>query len=705
MVDAGPYPGTGASDTAVLEALFTQGPLGIFLLDEHLRVRRYDTSARGLRGIAAERVIGRTLGEFGSGLDTTKLAALAQETLRTGQPLLRHTLKGPATRSDEDVTVSVSIFHVDDAADGQPGVLMAVEDVTEREAARARLELLSDTYRTVGTTLDAMTTARELASVLVPALADAVAVHLLDAVLRGEPRRAGRVDAGEPLRRAAFLKGTSTHAGERDVIDGQGTVDERGTILETLSLATPFTRSLEDATPRLVSRLDADGVWPPELSEHARALAAAGVHSLMAVPLVVSDAVLGVVTLYRSGQPQPYTQQDLDLAIQVASRAALGIDHASSYARERNTAMALQRHLLPSRTPELTTVETAHLYLPVSAGGDWFDVIELSGARVGLVVGDVVGHGIEVAAMMGRLRTALRTLAELDLEPDELLTHLDEIAARLASENADADASDQHDGTPAGGRVATCAYAVYDPVKRRLTLASAGHPAPLLVSPEGEVATVEVDVGPALGTAHGTYETATYGLDDGAVLCLYTDGLLAGSDEAAHTLRRVLTHQDRALSETADAIAHALADEQAEDDAVLLLARARGLSDDQAVHWDLPSDPSVVAAARALAGRPLAAWGLEAITFETELIISELVTNAIRYGEGPVSLRLIRDRHLTCEVTDGSNTSPHMRRAHDTEEGGRGLYLVMSMSYRWGTRYAARGKTVWSQQSLPGRTE
>ncbi|MFE7160205.1 SpoIIE family protein phosphatase [Streptomyces sp. NPDC057636] len=693
MVDADPYLGTRASDSAVLEALFTQAPLGLFLLDEQLRVRRYNTSARGLRGIAGERVIGRTFGEISSGLDTTKLAVLARETLRTGQPVLRHTLKGaPATRPDEDLTVSVSVFQVDDAADGQPGVLMAVEDVTEREAARARLDLLYDTRRTVGTTLDATTTARELASVLVPALADAVTVHILDEVLRGEPHRRGPVDAAQPLRRAAFLHGPDTHAGERD------------TVLETLPLATPFTRSLEDGTPRLVSRLGAEEGWPLELSDHAHALATAGVHSLMAVPLVVPDAVLGVVTLYRSERPQPYTEQDLDLAVQVASRAALGIDHASSYARERNTATALQRHLLPSRTPDLATVETAHLYLPVSAGGDWFDVIELSGARVGLVVGDVVGHGIEVAAMMGRLRTALRTLAELDLEPDELLIHLDEIAARLASENVDVDGLGHDDDIPAGGRVATCAYAVYDPVKRRLTLASAGHPAPLLVSPEGEVDTVEVEMGPALGTAHGTYETATHTLDDGAVLCLYTDGLLAGSDEAADTLRRVLTHQDRALSETADAIAYALADDQAEDDAVLLLARARGLSDDQAVHWDLPSDPSVVSAARSLAGRQLAAWGLEDIAFETELIISELVTNAIRYGEGPMSLRLIRDRHLTCEVTDGSNTSPHMRRAHDTEEGGRGLYLVMSMSHRWGTRYAARGKTVWSQQTLPGRT-
>ncbi|MFB7416579.1 SpoIIE family protein phosphatase [Streptomyces sp. NPDC056210] len=694
MVDADAYLGTRASDSAVLEALFTQAPLGLFLLDDQLRVHRYNTSTRGLRGITAEQVIGRTFEEVSSGLDTTELGVLARETLRTGESVLRHTVKGTsATRPDEDLTVSVSIFQVDDAVDGHPGVLMAVEDVTEREAARARLDLLYDTRRTVGTTLDATTTARELAGVLVPALADAVTVHILDAVLRGEPRRRGPVGAGEPLRRAAFLNGPDTHA------------DERDTILETLPVATPFTRSLEDATPRLVSRLDAEGVWPPELSEHAHVLASAGVHSLMAVPLVVPDAVLGVVTLYRSERPQPYRQQDLDLAVQVASRAALGIDHASSYTRERNTATALQRHLLPSRTPDLTTVETAHLYLPVSAGGDWFDVIELSGARVGLVVGDVVGHGIEVAAMMGRLRTALRTLAELDLEPDELLIHLDEIAARLASENVDADELDHDGDIPTGGRVATCAYAVYDPVKRHLTLASAGHPAPLLVSPEGEVATVEVEMGPALGTAHGTYETATHSLEDGAVLCLYTDGLLAGSDQAADTLRRVLTHQDRALSETADAIAYALADDQADDDAVLLLARARGLSEDQAVHWDLPSDPSVVAAARSLAGRQLVAWGLEGIAFETELIISELVTNAIRYGEGPVSLRLIRDRHLTCEVTDGSNTSPHMRRAHDTDEGGRGLYLVMSMSHRWGTRYAARGKTVWSQQLLPGRTD
>ncbi|WP_240653967.1 PAS domain-containing protein [Streptomyces sp. AcE210] len=252
MVDADPYLGTRASDSAVLEALFTQAPLGLFLLDEQLRVRRYNTSARGLRGIAAERVLGRTFGEISSAVDTTELDALARETLRTGQSALGRTLKGaPAMRPDEDLTVSVSIFQVDDAADGRPGVLMAVEDVTEREAARARLDLLYDTRRIVGTTLDATTTARELASVLVPPLADSVTVHILDAVLRGEPRRRGPIDAGEPLRRAAFVSGPDTHA------------DERDTILETLPLATPFTRSLEDATPRLVSRLDAEGVWPP----------------------------------------------------------------------------------------------------------------------------------------------------------------------------------------------------------------------------------------------------------------------------------------------------------------------------------------------------------------------------------------------------------------------------------------------------------
>ncbi|MDV9187695.1 SpoIIE family protein phosphatase [Streptomyces sp. SR27] len=676
-------------DSAVLEALFTQSPLGLFLFDERLRVRRYNASPRGLSGISAEEVIGRTFAEVDTGFDTTELVVLAGETLRTGHSVIHHTVKGsPVGRPDREMAVSVSLFRVEEAADGRPGVVMAVEDVTEREAARARLDLLHDAHRRIGTTLDATVTARELAEVLVPALADAVTVHIVDAVLRGERRRPGPVDAGQPLRRTAFLAGPGARPEERD------------TVLETLPFATPFTRTLEDGTPRLVARLDAAGTWPPEMSEHARALAAAGVHSVMTVPLAVPEAVLGVVTLYRSERTQPYTRQDLDLAAQVASRAALGIDHASSYARERNTATALQRHLRPSRTPRLTTVETAHLYLPLTAGGDWFDVIELSGARVGLVVGDVTGHGIETAATMGRLRTALRTLADLDLEPDEVLTHLDEIAARLARESADGDG--HGDGTGTGTAVATCAYAVYDPVTLRFSLASAGHRAPLLVSPAGEVTTVGIDAGPPLGTGHGTYETVFCDLDDGAVLCLYTDGLLGGRDDAKDTLRRVLAYPDRALSETVDAVAYALADEHAEDDTVLLLARTHGLTEDQVAQWDLPADPSVVSTARALTERQLAAWGLRDLAFETELIVSELVTNAIRYGNGPVRLRLIRDRYLTCEVTDGSSTSPHMRRARDTDEGGRGLYLVMSLSHRWGTRYAARGKTVWSQQALPG---
>lgn len=694
MDDAdGPFHGYGA---AVLEALFTQVPLGLFLLDERLRVRRYNTAARLLRHIASERLLGRTFGELGFGFDAAVLTALAEETLRTGRPVIRRKLRSThLAPTGRGMTVVFSMFRIDAPRGRRHWLILAVEDVTEREAARDRLVLLRDAHQLVGSTLDALTTARELAGVLVPALADTVTVHVLDEVLRGERHRPGPVVAAWPLRRAAALTVRKDGSEEGDALP------------ETLSYPSPFTRTLQDGVPRLVARLDDELTAPGETPEYVRLLGAAGVHSLMAVPLAVPDAVLGVVAMYRYDRHVPYTRDDLELAEQIVSRAALGIDHACSYTRERDVATVLQSHLLPGRTPELTAVETAHLYLPASGGGDWFDVIELSGARVGLVVGDVAGHGIDVAATMGQLRTAVRLLAALDLEPDELLARMDEAAARLVRDaRARGVAASQEAGDGVGDALATCAYGIFDPVSRRLSHASAGHPAPLLVSPSGEVTAVDCpEAGPPLGTGRGSYETGTIDLPEGTLLCLYTDGLLAGREGASQALHRVLSHPERALAETIDAVAYALADERAADDAVLLLARTHGFPDDLVATWDLPADASVVATARTLTQQQLAAWDLQQASFETELIVSELVTNAIRYADGPVRLRLIRDRsRLICEVTDDSSTSPHMRRARETDEGGRGLYLVMSLSDRWGTRHGHRGKTVWCEQSLADRS-
>ncbi|MFJ9609637.1 SpoIIE family protein phosphatase [Kitasatospora sp. NPDC101176] len=679
----------GGFTSAVLEALFTSAPLGLYVLDGDLRVLRYNTAARGLRGLPVEEVLGRRLDELVEGFRTTELAALAREVLATGRPLRGYPLRGRLPDAPErEAAVSVSVFRLEGLAADRHGLAVAVEDVTEQEAARDRLDVLHEAHRLIGTTLDAVTTAEQLAEVVVPALADAAVVHVLDELLRGERRRPGPVAADRPLRRAAV----------RTADPGWSLA---GDALETLPFATPFSRALEDGQARLMARLDDDGARAALGAERADRLAAAGVHSLMTLPLTTADAVQGVLTLYRAARPEAFTGDDLDLAEQVASRGALSIDNACSYLRERTTATALQRHLVPGRTPELSAVETAHLYLPATAGGDWFDVIPLSGARAALVVGDVFGHGLEAAAAMGQLRTAVRSLAVLDLPPDELLARLDETAARLDGTTARPDPADRST-VPA---IATCVYAVYDPVTRQLTAARAGHPEPLLVSPDGTVTRLDLPPGAALGAPPGQredpYEALTIELAEGTVVGLYTDGLVSGDENAPAALRRILAQPDRPLPDLVDAVAYALASDRAEDDAVLLLARTRGLPDDRTASWTLPHDPAVVATARELVRHQLAAWELTGPAFETELIVSELVTNAIRYSEGPVRLRLVRDRRLICEVSDSSSTSPHLRHARATDEGGRGLFLVRQLSERWGTRYGTRGKTVWTELALP----
>ncbi|MFG2294438.1 SpoIIE family protein phosphatase [Streptomyces sp. NPDC048603] len=374
--------------------------------------------------------------------------------------------------------------------------------------------------------------------------------------------------------------------------------------------------------------------------------------------------------------------------------------------RAHTTTMTLQRSLLPHTLPDQSALEIAYRYLPAGTeagvGGDWFDVIPLSGARVALVVGDVVGHGIRAAATMGRLRTAVRTLADVDLPPDELLTHLDDLIIHLS-----ADETDRDSGDAAGGIGTTCLYVVYDPVTRRCTVARAGHPPPAVVSPEGSVYFLDVPAGPPLGLGGLPFETVEVDLDEGSILAMYTDGLLQARehdiDEALDTMFSALTRPAATLETVCDRVLAALLTHRPEDDVALLIARTRALHADRVVVWDLASDPSEVAQARRNTTDQLTAWGLEDASFVTELLVSELVTNAIRYGQPPVQLRLIHENStLICEVSDASSTAPHMRRARTFDEGGRGLLLVAQLAQRWGTRHAPIGKTIWAEQSLTG---
>ncbi|MFJ9843552.1 SpoIIE family protein phosphatase [Kitasatospora sp. NPDC101155] len=370
----------------------------------------------------------------------------------------------------------------------------------------------------------------------------------------------------------------------------------------------------------------------------------------------------------------------------------IGVALMPAVTREHTAALRLQRSLLPHRLPTVSAVESASRYLPADTrtgvGGDWYDVIPLSGCRVGLVVGEVLGHGVRAAAAMGRLRAGIRVLARLDLDPDELLTHLDDVVRE-----------EDDPRRPRGGGV-TCLYAVYDPVNGRCSLARAGHAPPVVADPEGGVRYAELPAGRPLGLGGPPFQSAELDLPADSLIALYTDGLVQAVD-GRRGLTETLAGLRQPLERLCDEALATLLPGPVDDDAVLLLVRTRRLGAGQVVDWELAPDPAAVARARRLVTGRLDEWGLAELVFTTELIVSELVTNAIRYAPGPIRVRLIRDRSLICEVSDTGHTSPHLRQAARDDEGGRGLYIIAQLTESWGTRYTEEGKTIWAEQALP----
>ncbi|MFI1706498.1 SpoIIE family protein phosphatase [Streptomyces griseoruber] len=553
-------------------------------------------------------------------------------------------------------------------------------------AARRRLELLSEASARIGTTLDVRRTAGELAETAVPRLADYVTVDLPDAVLRGE-------ESADPV---GDLRRTVIH-GLRDDLPFTP-VGKRTDFGPTA----PQRRALTGGQAVLEPDLASAAGWLAQDPEHTGTLLT-HVHSLVAVPLVARGVVLGVVSFYRAQEPAPFGDDDRSLAQELATRAALSIDNARRYTHERAMVLALQRRLLPHGLPDQETVEVAHRYLPAEAdvGGDWYDVIPLSGARIGLLVGDVVGHGMLSAATMGRLRTAARSFAELDFPPDEVLVHLDNLVGRLDREDPEGE------GEGVGIIGATCLYIVYDPTSQRCVMARAGHPPPALVRPDGSVTYPDLPAGPPLGLGGLPFDAVEIDLPEDSQLVLYTDGLIEDRhrdvDLVLDQLRGALAHHpERTPEDTCQAILDAVAPAHPCDDIALLVARTHALDPDRIATWELPADPARVGEVRASAMRQLADWGLDEAAFAAELILSELVTNAIRHGTGPVRVRLLHDRSLICEVSDSSNTAPHLRRAASTDEGGRGLFLVAQLSRTWGTRYLPEGKVIWAECGLDG---
>ncbi|MGX1854421.1 sodium/proline symporter PutP [Streptomyces sp. NPDC055299] len=686
-------PGGGVSQL-MLTPFLTHAPVGMAVLDTDLRYVWVNEQLDRL--IPLEQRLGRQVGEVLPRSEAEAFEELMRRVLETGDPVLDYEIRGPSyTDPDRTRAFSASFFAMKDRQGRYVGIWYMAIDATERWRAQERLALLNDAGARIGSTLEVTRTAQELADEAVPFVAEFVAVDLLDSVMRGEEPAPGPVGITPVIRRAGQQ---SVRAGCPESTLAVGEAVRRAP-------SSPVTRCLRESRSLVERILDrSTSAWVTEDQSLGASIAKFDIRSLMVVPVRARGVTLGVATFARSRRRGPFEDDDVRLAEELVSRAALCVDNARRFTRERTAARSMQRYLLPQDLTGGSALEVASWYLPADApsgvGGDWFDVIPLSGTRVALVVGDVVGHGINAAATMGRLRTAVRTLANLDLPPDELLAHLDDLVIGLMGP---AEAEDETAGAAFLG--ATCLYAVYDPVSRRFTLARAGHLPPVIVGPDGTADVLDLPAGPPLGLGYLPFESVELELTEGSLIALYTDGLIETFDRdldvGLSRLGDALVVPGQTLEEVGLGAVDALLTGPPSDDAALLLARTRLLAPDRVVSWNLPSEPAAVANARALAGRQLAEWGMDDLTFTTELIVSELVTNAIRHATGPVSLRLIRDRGLICEISDASSTSPRLRHARTTDEGGRGLLIVAQLARRWGTRYTTAGKIIWTEQDIP----
>jgi PAS domain S-box-containing protein len=683
-------------EAAVLEALLDNAPGGLFVLDDELRVMSANEAAQHMCGVGDGQLRGRSFRSVWCLTDAAEMERVLRRLLASGVPPPGQVVPALLTEGIQQRHLAVSAYRLRDGL----GAVVMVRDVTARERTRRRLRALRAVRDRVGRAMEVVATCQDLADALVQEFADIAVVEVVESVVRGEEPPLKPLGRDVPLRRAAF-----GHKGGEHQVMAHPVGDVRA-----LPFPTPYAQALIDLKPRTVD-LDPGLSWLAADPDRAQAIRDAGAHALLVAPLTLRGTVLGLLSLYRTRPGDAFDRREVSLVSELATHTALSIDNARRYSHEHTIAAALQRHLLPSEPASQTALETSHLYVADdTGGGGWFDAFDLPGARTALVVGEVAGHGIHTATVMGQLRTVINSLATLDLGPDELLARLDDATMRLAREREALPPGDPLRGQPVR---ATCLCAVYDPFTRTCTLASAGHPAPFVIGAEATVRPVDLPPGATLGGTGGLpFAATTVTLADGDILGLYSAALLAATrprEEPARLrdggdvghLEQVLAGRDRPLQDLCDDMLYRLRVGDLGGDAVLLLARTHPFPDDRVASWPLEDQPTAPSAARRHVRHQLAAWDVgDDVAYATEAIVSELVTNALHYGTPPIHLRLINDRTLTCEVHDTSLSAPRLRHARTVDEGGRGLFICARLAQNWGVRYTAHGKTVWTEQSL-----
>jgi anti-sigma regulatory factor (Ser/Thr protein kinase) len=558
------------------------------------------------------------------------------------------------------------------------------------EPALMREVLLRDSSLSDEDTLDFSDLAKKMTAQLVPAFCTAAEVLVLESLIGDNEVPAHVPDANVPLRRLHVK-----HDRENPAWQAAFPVGE----ILRFPADSPYTRCIETGMPVLEGSVSADAA--KKLARAWRRKPVGGLlseTSMLLLPAISKGTVVGLFCCFREPGTRRFDRYDMEMAMDFATRQAVFFDHATRYNREHATALTLQRAMLPTGLTYPSSIEVKHRYLPgselVEVGGDWYESIRLPGARVALVVGDVAGHGVRAAVTMGRLRTAIQTLAMLELPPAESLQQLDELMQNIGEREP---------------HFATCAYAVYDAVTGEIELAVAGHLPPLLVRPDGTNEYLEVAPSPPLGIIEdGIVETTRHQIEDGSLFVLYTDGLVESRDrDISEGLDRLQVAfgegaPEKDLEDLCKTALDGVYSDAKRDDIAVLIAKLRRIPEDHRMDFPLEPDLSSVRQARAMVRDPLKRWGLEDLIPATELLVSELVTNAFKYAKGETSMRLIlQPDSLVCEVHDTSPALPRVLQVDKDAESGRGLHVVSQLAARWGSRRTPTGKVVWCEQPVP----
>jgi serine phosphatase RsbU (regulator of sigma subunit)/anti-sigma regulatory factor (Ser/Thr protein kinase) len=549
--------------------------------------------------------------------------------------------------------------------------------------------LMRDTFQEIDDTLDFSDLAEKLMARLVPHFCTAGDLLVLESLVGDNEYPAHGPDGNHPLRRLAVAHDHNDPAWQAAFPTGEILRYPEGS---------PYVRCIESGKPVLEQAITAEAAR--KLARTWRRKPVGRLMSdvsMLVLPLVAKGTTLGFFCCVRQGGTRRFDAYDTQMGMEFASRAAIFFDNARRYNREHATALTLQRSMLPTGLSAPSSVEVKHRYLPgsklVEVGGDWYESIKLPGARVALVVGDVAGHGVRAAVTMGRLRTAIQTLAMLELPPAESLQQLDELMHTLGEREP---------------HFATCAYAVYDAVTGECELAVAGHLPPLLVHPDGTNELLSVTPSPPLGVGDGMVHTQRFSVDDGSLFVLYTDGLVESKDrDISDGLDRLQQafgpgSPSAPLEDLCKASLDGVYSDAQRDDIAVLIAKLRRIPEENRWFWPLVCEETSVRQARQLIREPLRRWGLEDLGPVTELLVSELVTNAIRYAKGEILLRLVLESGtVVCEVHDPSPALPRVLQVDRDAENGRGLHVVSQLSSRWGARRTHSGKVVWCEQTVP----